>query len=519
MRRIAAGVLWAIGALAVWQLAAVLASSSVFPAPTDLLAVVRSHGIGVVLRPAATTAGEAGVGFVVGNVVAVALALGSVRFRRFEPLGMQVAVLTYTVPVIALGAVMTTLWSAWVVRVAIAATYVVFTTTIGTAVGLRSADAASLDVVAAAGAPVRRQFTLVRVPAGVPTMLVALRIAAPSAVLGAIVGEYLGGEGGLGVAMVGAQRSGAVDRTWALAVTGAVLAGGGFWAIGVIGRRWTARAPLVGIPRAPASAVPNRAGPRMVAVVGRALVGVAVVVAGWYAVLGLVGADRFVARTPVDVWRYLVGGDGAVRRHELWTALATTLGHAGVGFVAGIAAGAGLAVACNALARLERLVLPVAVAAQAVPVVAFLPVGLVLLGRDVALVVVVAGLVSFFPALVNVDAALRQTPRAAVDVLAASGASPWRQLTMARLPYATPALFAAARIGVPASVAGALLVEWMALGDGMGDLVLGAATRFRYDLMWSGVVVVSVATIALASLARAGERLVAARLGLPSSVA
>jgi ABC-type nitrate/sulfonate/bicarbonate transport system permease component len=519
MRRTAAGRGWLLGALAVWQLAAVLASSSLFPAPTDLVAVVRSHGIGVVLRPAATTAGEAAVGFVIGNAVAFALALGSVRFRRLEPLAMQLAVLTYTVPVIALGAVMTTLWSAFAVRVAIAATYVVFTTTVGTAVGLRAADAASLDVVAAAGGSVRRQFTLVRVPAGVPSIVAALRTAAPSAVLGAIVAEYLGGEGGLGVAMVGAQRSGAVDRTWALAATGAVLAGAGFWAIGVVGRRWTARAPLVGIPRAPAMAVSNRVWGRVVGVAGRALGGALVVIVGWYAVVGVVGADRFVARTPLDVWRYLVEGDAAAHRHELWVALATTLGHAGVGFVAGTVAGAGLAVACSALPRLERLVLPPAVAAQAVPVVAFLPVGLVLLGRDVALVAVVAGLVSFFPALVNVDAALRRTPRAAVDVLAASGASRWRQITLARLPYATPALFAAARIAVPASVAGALLVEWMALGDGMGDLVLGASTRFRYDLMWTGVVVVSAATIAVASLARAGERLVAARLHLPSSVA
>ena len=73
----------------------------------------------------------------------------------------------------------------------------------------------------------------------------------------------------------------------------------------------------------------------------------------------------------------------------------------------------------NLVPRLERMVLPFAIAFQAVPVVAFLPLGLLLLGRGVALAALVAGLVSFFPALVNVDTALRQTPRAATDLLTA----------------------------------------------------------------------------------------------------
>lgn len=207
-----------------------------------------------------------------------------------------------------------------------------------------------------------------------------------------------------------------------------------------------------------------------------------------------------------------------MHRSDLFGELGTTFGHAGLGFVFGTGAGVVGAVVMRLAPWAERVVLPIAVTAQSVPIVALLPLALLLLGRGNLLVAVVAGLVSFFPTLVNVDASLARTPKAAVDLVAANGASPWRNMMLTRLPYAAPALFASARIAIPASVAGALLVEWQVLGNGIGRVMVNAALQSRYAHLWSAVVVISVATTMIALVALAGERMISRRFGLDSTL-
>ena len=92
-------------------------------------------------------------------------------------------------------------------------------------VGLRSADRTSLDVVRAYGGSSLTQMRRVRIKASLPSLFAALRIAAPAAVLGAIIGEYMGSDSGLGVSMINSQQALQIERTWAIAITATALAG------------------------------------------------------------------------------------------------------------------------------------------------------------------------------------------------------------------------------------------------------------------------------------------------------
>nr|WP_235949262.1 hypothetical protein [Candidatus Frankia alpina] len=67
--------------------------------------------------------------------------------------------------------------------------------------------------------------------------------AAPAAVLGAIIGEYLGADRGLGVAMVHSQQALEVPRTWALAVVASAVAGLGYALTALVARLLTPWAP------------------------------------------------------------------------------------------------------------------------------------------------------------------------------------------------------------------------------------------------------------------------------------
>ena len=202
-----------------------------------------------------------------------------------------------------------------------------FFTLIGTIVGLRSADPASLDLVAAAGGGSWRQLRTVRSRASLPSVFAALRIAAPTALLGAMIGEYLGGDSGLGVAMVNAQRSVQVTRTWGIAVVAAADRRRGLrrhgarrstaHALGAEVRSMTAVRLTLDPARDPGRGRGRRSvvGP-VVRALGSAALSIVSVLGAWQLFLWAFDVDPFVGRTPADVWTYLVTAPGAAAHRQ-----------------------------------------------------------------------------------------------------------------------------------------------------------------------------------------------------------
>lgn len=215
--------------LVVWELLAVtvFASRGVLPTPWAVvhqmardLSFYRSH--------VSTTLSEAVRGYLWGNLAAIALAVAFVLVPTVERALLRVAIATYCMPIIAIGPILQIVFDGNTPKVVLAALSVFFTTLIGTVVGLRSADQSSLDLVRAYGGGGFTQLRKVRLRAALPSFFAGLRIAAPAAVLGAIIGEYLGGESGLGVAMINSQQAFEVARTWGLAFVATILAGVGY---------------------------------------------------------------------------------------------------------------------------------------------------------------------------------------------------------------------------------------------------------------------------------------------------
>jgi ABC-type nitrate/sulfonate/bicarbonate transport system permease component len=159
----------------------------------------------------------------------------------------------------------------------------------------------------------------------------------------------------------------------------------------------------------------------------------------------------------------------------------------------------------------EQTLMPIAMALRAVPLVAMTPLIALIFGRGLLSVTVIAGIVTFFPVLVNISLALRAVPTPALDLMRAYGASPYVTLWRVQVPSALPALFAAMRVAAPLALVGALLAEWLTTGQGLGYLMLQAVTTFELDRMWTGVTIVTVASIVLYSLISAVEQLTLAR--------
>ena len=71
-----------------------------------------------------------------------------------------------------------------------------------------------------------------------------------------------------------------------------------------------------------------------------------------------------------------------------------------------------------------------------------------------------------------------------------------------------PALFAAARMAVPAAVLAVTVVEWLATGGGIGGLMALSASVSDYDMLWSAVVLVTlISAMGHAAIAAAERRI------------
>ena len=99
----------------------------------------------------------------------------------------------------------------------------------------------------------------------------------------------------------------------------------------------------------------------------------------------------------------------------------------------------------------------------------------------------------------------------AVDLMAAYDASPLTTLWKVRMPSAVPALFAAAKIGVPLAVLGSLLNGWLSSGTGLGSLMVLSTTSSQYSRLWAAVALVTLSSVVVVAVIDAVESIAVGR--------
>jgi len=237
-------VIWEILALTIYH-----KIGSGVPTPTSVVAQFWSDlKAGLYGANFIQTMKEAATGFVDGNVLAIVLGIAFIQVPLIEKALLRIAVASYCLPIVAIGPILTFVLHGDAPESALAGLLVFFPTLIGVCVGLRSADRNSLDLIRAYGGSSWLQLRRVRLRAALPSTFAALQIAAPSAILGAIVGEYLGAAStGLGVMMIDSEGALDIARTWGIALVCTAVAGILYGLIGLMGRLITPWAPRRGI--------------------------------------------------------------------------------------------------------------------------------------------------------------------------------------------------------------------------------------------------------------------------------
>jgi sulfonate transport system permease protein len=452
------------------------------------------------------TLSEATLGYLWGNAIAFVLGALFVLIPIFERIALRLVIAIYCLPLIASAPILQIVLPSDTAKAALAAQAVLFTTLVGVTLGLRSASTTHLELIRAAGGGPTSAFFKVRVRSAVPAVFAGLKVAAPAAILGAVIGEFLGGDRGLGVALITSQQSFFVTRTWGLALVMTGLAVIGYVVTGVVGRAlapWTATSTDMTIPLLGTTGSRWR---RFFVSGSFFVLSIAFALFAWWGALKLFDLNRYFAKTPADVWNHLVRApDAAANRDVLIADMWTTLGHAALGYLAGTAGALVIAAAVASNRVVEQTVMPLAIALRSVPLVAMTPLIALIFGRGLACALVVSGIVTFFPSLVNITEGLRAAPAPALDLVRALGGGGRVSLWKVRLPYALPAFFASARIAAPLALLGAILAEWLAIGKGIGNRMVLAAGESEYVALWASVVFVVAVAVTLYGLAATAE--------------
>ncbi|RSM49233.1 ABC transporter permease [Actinoplanes sp. ATCC 53533] len=185
----------------------------------------------VVLSASLFTLGITTVGFLVGAVVGLLLAVAMQRFRIIERGLLPYVILSQTVPLVALAPLIAgwsgTVWPAWTTVAVIAAYLAFFPVAVGMLRGLQSPQAAGVELMRSYAAGWWRTLVKLRLPASLPYLFPALRLAGAAAVVGAVVGEIsTGTRGGIGRLIIEYSREATSDPAKVYtAMLGAALLG------------------------------------------------------------------------------------------------------------------------------------------------------------------------------------------------------------------------------------------------------------------------------------------------------
>ncbi|UDY25093.1 ABC transporter permease [Nocardioides sp. Kera G14] len=232
--------------------------------------------------------------------------------------------------------------------------------------------------------------------------------------------------------------------------------------------------------------------------------------------------NSYIAKKPADVWDYFfaTGMDKvppSEHRHDMLQLLWVTLGHTALGFAAGVIGSVVLALLFALVRPLEFMFLPVAMVLRTVPLLAMAPAIYLIFGNGLVAAALISSIVVFFPILLNLAVGFRSVSPTAVDFVRVHGGSRWTILRKVAMPTALPQLFASMRIAIPGAITGAMLYEWLLTSKGLGGSITLAKAHADYQEIWAIVVVVTVTSILLYTIASLVEDAVLARWGFTTT--
>ncbi|MER5453543.1 ABC transporter permease [Micromonospora sp. NPDC002389] len=212
-------------AFSVWWLVArlELVHPAALPPPGDVLTAFRL-GQDRLLEHTVTTTGEILLGFLLSAVAGVLIGLSLAASRTVERMFTPLLVAVNAVPKITLGPLLVVALG-WGQKPILTMVFLLcfFPIVLSTATGLTTTSAELAELVRSWNASRWQAFRKVRFPAALPQIFVGLKVAMPLAAIGAVIGEFQAGEGGLGFVIQQYAGIGDTATAWAAIILVALV--------------------------------------------------------------------------------------------------------------------------------------------------------------------------------------------------------------------------------------------------------------------------------------------------------
>lgn len=234
---------------------------------------------------------------------------------------------------------------------------------------------------------------------------------------------------------------------------------------------------------------------------------VVTVLLGWELIVRVGGIPIIILPSPMNVFDQLVIvfqqlAPGEFLAGELWTTIQEIM----IGFGLACAFGFVIGLWVGQTKFGQKAVMPLFVALEATPKIAFAPVFIAWFGFGITSKFVLAAFMSIFPVIIGTAAGLAATTEDELKLFKSMKAKAWDVFWKLKMRRALPFIFAGLKIAIVAALTGAVAAEFIGGGIGFGEQIRLAATRLALDRVFALIFILSLLGILLFSLVAWVER-------------
>jgi len=186
----------------------------------------------------------------------------------------------------------------------------------------------------------------------------------------------------------------------------------------------------------------------------------------------------------------------------IWAPLGVSASAFAVGLLLAILVGLPLGILLGRSTTLDAMLDPFITAFNATPRLVFLPLLLLWFGIGLWSKVAVVFIGALFPLLINTYEGVRNADKLLVNIVRSFGASEWDIARLVVVPNALPFVVVGLRLAIGRAVLGVVVSEFFGSQDGLGVIMVRAASAFKVDVVFAGLIVFAALSLVMTGLVK-----------------
>ena len=204
------------------------------------------------------------------------------------------------------------------------------------------------------------------------------------------------------------------------------------------------------------------------------------------------------SRILAALWQMFASG-------SIWAPLGVSATAFAIGLALAIAAGLPLGILLGRSSTLNAMFDPFITAFNATPRLVFLPLLMLWLGIGLGSKVAIVFLGALFPLLINTHEGVRNADKVLINVVRSFGAKEWDVARLVVIPNSLPFIVVGLRLAIGRAILGVVVAEFFGAQDGLGVLMVRAASSFNVDVVFAGLIIFAALSLIMTGLVKLVE--------------